>query len=96
MNHYCGGILSPLRIIILVILFYIGYRLIVGGRKKKSGKVDSGRTSGEVPANDTLEEDPVCKKLVPRQQAVRLEDEDKVYYFCSKECCKAFRKNNRR
>lgn len=79
--------MSPLRIIILAILFYIGYRLIVS-----SWKSDSDGSS-KPNSTDTLEEDPVCKKLVPRLQAVQLKKDGKTHYFCSKECRKAFKKN---
>lgn len=84
--------MSPLRIIILAILVYIGYRLIVGGFKKDSKKVGSNRASSAMPASDTLEEDPICKKLVPRQQAIKFKHAGGVHYFCSEECCKSFRK----
>lgn len=84
--------MSPLRIIILVILFYIAYRLIRGklpssltGRKSRPG------TTPEMPASDTLEEDPVCKKLVPSRQAVQYEWQGRTIYFCSQECCNTFR-----
>jgi YHS domain-containing protein len=84
--------LSPLRIIIIVILLYIAFRLIMAGRKKPP--VDRGRRKTppkEMPASDILEEDPVCRKLVPRQQAVQYEHQGKKYYFCSKQCCNTFR-----
>jgi len=84
--------LSPLRIIIIVILIYLAYRLITGGGKKKP--VEQGRKEKpprEMPVSDTLEEDPVCKKLVPRQQAVEYEHQGRKIYFCSKKCCNTFR-----
>ena len=84
--------MSPLRILILIILFYIGYRLMFGGRKKDTGKIkDRTGQSTDMPASDILEEDPVCGKLVPRQQAVEYEQNGKVVYFCSQECCKQYR-----
>lgn len=84
--------MSPLRIIIIAILVYIGYRLIVGGGKKKTVEHSHNTQPPKgMSANDILEEDPVCKKLVPRQQAVQYEQKGKTYYFCSKECCKTFR-----
>jgi len=85
--------LAPIRIIILVILFYIAYRLIVGGAKKKKEpqKATEGEGAGRIPVSDVLEEDPVCKKLVPRQQAIQYQHLEKTYYFCSKKCCKIFR-----
>jgi YHS domain-containing protein len=85
--------LSPLRILILIVLFYIGYRLIVGGKKKNHSTINdrTGASSAAMPATDILEEDPVCNKLVPRQQAVEYEYNGKVIYFCSKSCCKKYR-----
>ncbi len=88
--------MSPLRILVLVILFYIGYRLIAGGRKKDSGKVESDKKSRVMPSSDILEEDPICKKLVPRQQAEQLDYNGNVYYFCSKKCCEEFRALHRK
>jgi len=86
--------LSPLRIIIIAILIYIAYRLITGGtRKPSSGRGWKNRSAREVPVSDTLEEDPVCKKLVPRRQAIQYEYHGKKLYFCSKECCNTFRSN---
>jgi len=85
--------LSPLRILILAILFYIAYRIIVRGNKKTAKKTeDYSSRNREVPADDVLEEDPVCKRLVPRRQAVQARIDGKNYYFCSDECCRAFRK----
>ena len=85
--------MSPLRIIIIAILVYIGYRLIVGGGKKESGPSAKVKEPGNIAQDDTLEEDPVCKKLVPRQQAVQLEHNGMTHYFCSKKCCNTYRKN---
>ena len=84
--------MSPLRIIIIAILLYLAFRLIMAGRTKPP--VDRGRAkkpAREMPASDILEEDPVCKKLVPRQQAVQYEHQGIKYYFCSEECCNTFR-----
>ncbi len=85
--------MSPIRIIIIAILLYIGYRLIVGGGKKKTGPSAKVKESDNIAQNDTLEEDPVCKKLVPRKQAVQFEHNGKTHYFCSKKCCNIYRKN---
>jgi len=86
--------LNPLRIIILIILVYIGYRLIFGGRKSAEAAKQKGRSQpSDRGLSDTLEEDPVCKKLVPSRQAVQLEWRGKKIYFCSRECCNTFRIN---
>ncbi len=83
--------MSPLRILVLVILFYIGYRLIVGTRKKPAGTTRKQEPPQEMPASDILVEDPVCNKLVPRTQAVKLETAGQTHYFCSKTCCDIYR-----
>ena len=87
------GILSPLRIVIIAILFYIGYRLIVGGKGKKSPEPQPEKdgSSKEMPINDVLVEDPVCHKLIPKQQAVTHRHGDQTIYFCSEKCCTKFK-----
>ncbi len=84
--------MSPIRIVILAILFYILYRLLTGGKKKTSVKNTAG---GELPAQDILVEDPVCHTYIPKQQAVSAKHNGTVYYFCSKECCEKHIATNR-
>lgn len=85
--------MGPLRIIILAVLLYIGYRLITANFKKESDSSDSEKKSSEKTGGaitDVLVEDPVCHKLVPKEQAVKTEIDDKTYFFCSRECCDKF------
>ncbi|WP_163335988.1 TRASH domain protein [Desulfopila sp. IMCC35008] len=82
--------MSPLRLIVIAILLYIGYRLLFGGRKKVNRGQAPKEPNGEFPTSDVLEEDPVCHTLVPRQQAVSWQDGDEVFYFCSQECCNTY------
>ncbi len=83
--------MSPVRLLIIGLLLYIGYRLIFGGGKKRTGSNSSdGKIDGRGAVEDILVEDPVCKSLVPKQQAVTHEHEGKTIYFCSEECCKQF------
>jgi YHS domain-containing protein len=83
---------GPLRILILAALLYIGYRLISANFKKTDDKkkkdTDSTQSGGAI--TDVLVEDPVCHKLVPKQQAHLLELDDQKIYFCSKGCCDTF------
>ncbi|MGI9571415.1 MAG: TRASH domain protein [Desulfobulbia bacterium] len=80
--------MGPLRILILAGLVYLGYRLIKSnfsksGENEKS-EDESPRPGGAI--TDVLIEDPVCRKLIPKQQAYTLEADDGPHYFCSKEC----------
>ena len=81
--------MSPIRLIILAILLYIGYLLIMGGRKK-SDDDQTETLDGPDDASDVLVECPTCKKLVPKKQAITIEHENETLYFCSKECCDTF------
>lgn len=83
--------MGPLRIIILAVLLYIGYRLISANFKKTRKDDDTDSTTSGGAITDVLIEDPVCHKLVPKQQAVEAEIDDQTYYFCSRECCDAFK-----
>jgi len=81
--------MSPVRLVILVVLFYIAWRLIRGlGEKKRADiKQQQTRPSG---VKDVLVEDPVCHTLIPKGQAIRLRRQGKTYYFCSEKCCDTF------
>lgn len=83
--------MSPIKLVVLGILLYIGYLLIKGGSSEKRKAGNTKKEKGEPSAlSDVLVEDPVCKKLVPRQQAVELEHKGEIEYFCSQECCDTF------
>ena len=80
--------MTPLRLLILAILFYIGWRLLKRSvRHKQTDKESDGRDPG---LQDVLVEDPVCHVLVPKHQALRLRRDGITYYFCSEQCCDQF------
>lgn len=81
--------MNPLRIFILAVLFYILYRLLFGGRKRKK-VAGSASKPQQVAPQDTLVEDPVCHSYVPKRQAIQAVKEGETYYFCSDECCQTF------
>lgn len=84
--------MSPLKLVVIAILLYIGYRLLIGDWKKKNA--EKPEQASEEPGSDTvadmLVEDPVCHKLVPKQQAIRLKYKKDIVYFCSEKCCDLF------
>lgn len=84
--------MGPVRILILAVLLYIGYRLIMKNFSKPDNEKESGKgTTKGGKITDVLVEDPICHKLVPKQQAVELEMEGETQYFCSQECCDTYR-----
>lgn len=83
--------MSPVRLVILAVLIYIGYRLVVSGWKKKNSSVEGPLdSSNDSPVSDVLVEDPVCHTLIPKKQAVRLQYDETIIYFCSEKCCDNF------
>lgn len=77
--------MSPLRIVILAILFYLLYRLLTGGKKKSPSNY-----RGSLPAQDVLVEDPVCHTYIPKKQAVSVKKDGAEHFFCSNECLDKF------
>lgn len=85
--------MSPQRLLILVVLLYIAWRLIRNLiREKIETEAEKRQKKGADGAKiqDVLVEDPVCHTLIPKHQAVRLRQDGKTYYFCSDKCCDKF------
>lgn len=86
--------MHPLRIIILVVLFYFLFRLLTGGGRKKrhhaGGSYGQEGPGGGQPVRDVLVEDQVCRKYIPRTQAIQLQHDHQIHYFCSQKCCDKF------
>lgn len=81
--------MTPMRLILLVLLGYLGWRLL--RRKVLQAKKAAGDQQKACnPAQDVLVEDPVCHILVPKHQALRLRRDGVTYYFCSEQCCDTF------
>ncbi len=71
------------------------------GRKQDGNEQSQGQEAPEADAGaesaadagtitDVLVEDPVCRKLVPKQQARTVESDGETHFFCSQECADAF------
>jgi len=84
--------MGPLRIVILLVLLYILYRLVTGPKKRPAGKA---RPEPAARVTDVLEEDPVCHVCIPRAQAVTMRDGDETIYFCSRECLARYREERK-
>ncbi len=86
--------MNPLRLFLLAALVYILWRLL---RRQLRDKIQSellrqqqDEQNKQEAAADILVEDPVCGVLIPKQEAVRLRQDVRTYYFCSESCCDAF------
>ena len=81
--------MNPLRLFVLGGLLYIFWRLL---RRQFRDKIqaEQQKEAQEEKAEDVLVEDLVCGILIPKQQAVRLRQDGRTYYFCSESCCDAF------
>ncbi len=75
-----------LRLVILIILIYILYRLIKGVFRPKSS-ISRSKPDGII---DEMVQDPFCKKYIPRREAVRRVFGGKEILFCSEECADKF------
>ena len=85
--------MHPLRIVLLVVLFYILFRLIIGSVRRSAGKASSPRGAGsgrDQSAQDVLMPDPVCGTLIPTRSAFTLKKDGKTLYFCSEGCRRQF------
>ena len=83
--------MTPVRLLILGVLFYLAWRLLrPGGTRKKTGTATEAAGNGDVRPEDVLVEDPVCHVLIPKGQALRLRKDGVTYYFCSEKCCDQF------
>ncbi len=86
--------MHPIKVVVIIILLYLGYRLVVSDWKKRKKKEEkSSETNlGNETVEDVLVEDPICHKLVPKRQALRLKSREtgEIVYFCGEECCNLF------
>jgi YHS domain-containing protein len=79
--------MTPLRLLVLAVLCYIGWRMLRGGFANKPP--EAGK-AGDLDPQDVLVEDPVCHVLIPKHQALRVRRDGVTYYFCSERCCDQF------
>jgi len=78
------------RFIVLSLLFYLLYRLLFGGGRKKTVPPWRDGAGQEPPAQDVLVEDPVCHVYIPQGQAVTCRQDGRTYYFCGEKCRSTF------
>jgi YHS domain-containing protein len=82
--------MSPVRIIVLALLFYFLYRLLFGSKKPVGRQKSGGHLDNDSP--NILVEDPICHTYVVQGQSLSAEKDGKTVYFCSEECRQKFLK----
>jgi uncharacterized protein len=78
-----------LRLLLLAIIIYFGYRLFKGyflQIPKKGTDISTARSR----RGEEMVLDPQCGTYVPRSDALEGHTDGKKYYFCSKECRKTW------
>lgn len=92
--------MNIIRLVVLGILFYIAWRLLQGifnTATTKATKTGNNKKEEVDPTvQDILVEDPECRKLVPKSQAVTCRIDGETYYFCSDTCCDNFSDKQRK
>lgn len=94
-------IIRFIRFLFLVGIFYFLYRWLwkwPQQMKKKRGEEKPPNLSNNPPPTDTvpkiiaeMKKDPVCGTYIPENQAIILESQGNIHYFCSEECKQKFR-----
>lgn len=83
--------MALLRLFILAGLIFLLFYLILGLIKKKELPKDQPvEEVSSSPVDDILIEDPICHKLIPKGQSVRLRNDGRTIHFCSEECCEKY------
>jgi len=75
-----------LKLIILAVVGYVFYRALKSwmlGSGSQPADL-AGREQTEV--DDVLVQDPVCKTYIAQRNSVQLQQDGKVFYFCSEQC----------
>ena len=78
-----------IKALIILVLLYIGYKVVMMFRRVKSQEV-KGYRMDEPPRGEDLVQDPLCKTYVPKSQAYVREIDNRQQYFCSRECCEKY------
>ncbi len=78
------------KILILLILIYLGYKVVTSLRRMKLRNTGAEREHAAVTKSEDLVQDPICATYVPKSQAYVKEIDGREQYFCSRECCEKY------
>lgn len=83
-----------LKVLFIILLFYVGYRIVRTFQQVKSHEVKGYRVDSTPSAGEDLVQDPFCKTYVPKSHAIIREINGRQQYFCSRECCEKYLSEN--
>jgi YHS domain-containing protein len=78
------------KFVILLIAFYLLYKLFRKGSAKVGGSDGHGRFQKSA-TGEELVEDPVCHTYIPISNAIKWETKGKTVYFCSQKCLEKYK-----
>jgi uncharacterized protein len=84
-----------IRLIITIAIIYLLYKL-VRGVLLLSGGGKGNPGDREIANREDLVEDPFCHTYIPQSDAYRTTIEGRTVYFCSRDCSKKFREENKK
>lgn len=84
-------IIRILRILLLVGLGYILYKILWKGEGLRFFKFKKKRHYRSPNVIEQMKKDPVCGTYIPENQAFKYRQNHTTYYFCSEECKQKFR-----
>lgn len=75
-----------MRIILFIIAFYLGYRILKSWFVKKLQTAAQNMQASGGQVDDVMVKDPYCHVYFPKREGVELRFEGKTHYFCSEAC----------
>lgn len=75
-----------MRILIILVLIYLGYRALKIWLRKNLNIQEQMRSPPADEIDDIMVKDPVCNVYIPKRNAVAIDVDGKRLYFCSEKC----------
>lgn len=82
--------MNIVKLLLIIALFYAGYRIVKMFQRQKAQEVKAFQTGATPARGEDLVQDPYCKTYVPKSQAHMMEIDGEKHFFCGRECCEKF------
>ena len=80
------------RIILILVLLTLLYFLLRSALRELRERARRGDPNRQISDKHQMVQDPNCRVFVPKGAAVQEQIGGQVYFFCSRDCAKAFQK----